>query len=308
MKQERTQEDNMRSKALVTGNAGFIGSHLVDKLIEIGYEVYGIDNLSTGKKENINKECKFTKLDLCDGDKLFSYVDRIRPDVTFHLAALARIQPSIEDPIKWNDNNVNATLNLLVACNKAGVKKIVFSSSSSVYGDNKVPFKESQLPQPKNPYALSKYVCERWCQLFVELYGMDITILRYFNVYGKRQVLEGDYATVIGIFINQMQNGKKLTIVGDGTQKRDFTYVKDVVRANVLASNKKGFGIYNIGTGKTYKIKDVAKIIQPNDTMHEFGYQRSTEAKVTLAKNKKAKKELGWFPQHDLNDGITESL
>ena len=115
--------------------------------------------------------------------------------------------------IKWNNNNANATLNLLVACNNVGVKKIVFPSSSSVYGDNKVPFKESQLPQPKNPYALSKYVCERWCRLFVELYDMDITVLRYFNVYGKRQVLEGDYATVIGIFINQMQKSRKSNLL-----------------------------------------------------------------------------------------------
>jgi len=297
-----------RTRVLVTGVAGFIGSHLADRLINYGYEVYGIDNLSTGKKENINKECKFTKLDLCDKKHLFDYIREVNPDIVFHLAALARIQPSIEDPIKWNDNNVNATLNLLVACKKSKVKKIVYSSSSSVYGDNKIPFCEKQPPQPKNPYALSKYACERWCRLFVELYDMDITVLRYFNVYGLRQVLEGDYATVIGIFLKQKEKNISLTIVGDGTQKRDFTYVKDVVMANIKASQVRGFGVYNIGTGKTYKIRDVAKMIQPDCTMHQYGLKRSTEAKVTLAKNKKAKKEIKWTPKYTLEEGIEELL
>lgn len=297
----------MQSKALISGTAGFIGSHLADYLIEQGYKVYGIDNLSTGKKENINKQVKFYKIDLCNYKKLKKTINKIKPDYVFHFAALARIQPSIKDPIKWNENNATATLNLLNACRKVKtVKKFVYSSSSSIYGDNKIPFVETQEPRAKHPYGLAKLHGEQWCKLYSELYGLDTTVLRYFNVYGPRQVLEGDYATVIGIFLKQKQTNKQLTIVGDGTQKRDMTYVADVVKANVLASKRKGFGIYNIGTGQNYRIKDIAKLIQPDKSKHLYGIVRRAEAKITLASNEKARKELGWKPEYDLKMGIEE--
>lgn len=293
-------------KVLVTGNAGFIGSHLTDELIKRGFEVYGIDNLSTGKRENINPKCKFVKIDLCDYDRLDNFITQIKPKYVFHFAALARIQPSIADPLRWNDNNVNATLNLLWSCKKNNVKKVVFSSSSSVYGDNEPPFVETMLPDPKSPYALSKYLCERWCKLFYNLYGLDITILRYFNVYGKRQLLEGDYATVIGIFMRQAERGEKLTIVGDGKQRRDFTYVKDVVRANICAL-KAGFDIYNIGTGNNYRIKDVAKLIQPDKKMHLYGIKRISEADITLADISNAEK-IYWGPAYTLEEGLNDII
>lgn len=292
-------------KILVTGNAGFIGSHLADYLIETGHEVWGIDNLSTGKFENINPSVKFIQGDLCNKKKTQQSINKIKPDYVFHFAALARIQPSIEDPITWNLNNANATLNLLEACRQVGtVQKFVYSSSSSIYGDNKIPFKENQEPRAKHPYGLAKLHGEQWCKLYSELYGLDTTVLRYFNVYGPRQVLEGDYATVVGIFIKQKEENKPLTIVGDGKQKRDLTYVKDVVMANVKASQSKGFGIYNVGTGKNYEIRNIAKMIQPDTTKHMYGIVRRAEAKVTKANNRKAKKYLKWHPQHYLEEGI----
>lgn len=296
-----------KTRILITGNAGFIGSHLSDYFVEEGYEVYGIDNLSTGKVDNINTKVRFYQLDLCDREALNIALAEIKPHYVFHLGALARIQPSIEDPIRWNDNNGGATLNLLEACRKVGsVKKFVYSSSSSIYGDNDVPFKENQEPRAKHPYGLSKLQGEEWCKLYSELYGLDTTVLRYFNVYGPRQVLTGDYATVVGIFMQQKSTGQKLTIVGDGTQKRDMTYVEDVVSANVLAAFHDGFGIYNIGTGTNYQIKEIARMIQPDLTQHEYGMVRRAEAKITLASNKKAKEDLGWEPEFTLEDGIAD--
>jgi UDP-glucose 4-epimerase len=262
--------------------------------------------MSTGKHENIHPDCKFYRLDLTDAAAIDWYIEQTRPEVVFHLAALARIQPSIEDPIKWNNHNANATLNLLNACYKQGVKKVVYSGSSSVYGDNELPFVETQVPMPKNPYALSKAISEKWCELFVKLYGLDVTVLRYFNVYGPRQVLQGDYATVVGIFKNQRDEGRKLTIVGDGSQRRDFTYVKDIVRANILAAERGGVGPYNIGTGVSYSINEVADLIQPDTTKREYGLVRKTEAAEVRADNSRAKQELDWEPLFSLQEGIIE--
>lgn len=296
------------TKVLVTGCAGFIGSHMADYLIDNGHQVYGIDNLSTGNRNNINKKVIFHKLDLVNAPKIEKTIKEIKPDYVFHFAALARIQPSIENPIKWNMNNANATLNLLESCRLAGtVKKVVYSSSSSIYGDNRLPFKEKQKPQAKHPYGLSKLHGEQWCRLYYELYGLDTTVLRYFNVYGPRQVLKGDYATVVGIFMKQADEGKSLTIVGDGKQKRDMTFFKDIILGNWKASQNKGFGIYNLGTGKNHRIKDIAKIIQPDESQHEYGYVRKAEVRKTLASVKKAKKHLGWSPKHSLSGGIEET-
>lgn len=299
--------DSIQQKVLVTGNAGFIGSHLADYFINQRYEVHGIDNLSTGKEENINKDVIFHNVDLCDYKAVEDVVTSVKPDFVFHFGALARIQPSIEDPVKWNENNATATLNILEACRKAGsVKKFVYSSSSSIYGDNEIPFKEDQEPRAKHPYGLSKLHGEQWCKLYSDLYDLDTTVLRYFNVYGKRQVLEGSYATVVGIFMKQADADEELTIVGDGTQKRDMTYVLDVVKANVLATQRKGFGIYNIGTGSNYQIKDIAKMIQPDESKHKYGLVRKAEAKVTLADNRRAYEELDWTPDYSLEQGIAD--
>lgn len=295
------------ARSLITGCAGFIGSHMSDLLIAEGHKVYGVDNLSTGKRENINKDIIFLNQDLTDFREARSVIAAVNPDYIFHFAALARIQPSIEDPVRWNDNNTNATLNVLEAARQVGVKKVVFSGSSSVYGNNEPPYKEDMTPNPLNPYALTKHFGERLCNMYSELYGLDTTVLRYFNVYGPRQVLEGDYATVIGIFLRQKLKGESLTIVGDGEQRRDFTWVGDICEANLLASQKKGFGIYNIGTGKNYSINEIAKIIEPNEARHRHGFKRKKEARITLANNEKAKKELGWKPKKDIKEGIDET-
>jgi UDP-glucose 4-epimerase len=297
----------MDVRVLVTGCAGFIGSHIADEMAEMGCEVFGIDNLSTGKKKNINKRVIFNKIDLCDTKQIRSYVNRIQPHIVFHVAALARIQPSIKAPIMWAKNNEMATLNLLEACRNAGsVKRFIYSSSSSVYGDNPTPFKEWYEPSPKNPYAVSKLAGEKWCQLYSELYKLDTVVLRYFNVYGPRQVLEGDNATIIGIFTNLKKQNKFFTIYGDGKQRRDFTHVFDVVRANVFAMVNTGFGIYNIGTGKNYSVLEVAEMIDPDKSGYVHAAGKLGETRNTKASIKKAKREWGWEPLISLKEGLNE--
>ena len=290
-------------KLLVTGGAGFIGSHLVDKLIEQGHEVVVIDNLSTGKKENLNSKAKFHKLDIRDLKKIkpvFKNVDRV-----FHLAAQPRIQPSIINPAESHSHNVVGTLNVLIAARDAKVKKFIYAASSSAYRDQEnLPLREDMIPGPKNPYSVFKVVGEQYCKLFNELYGLPTVSLRYFNVYGPRQVCEGAYATVIGIFLKQTKASESLTIVGDGNQTRDFTHVQDVVRANILAaeSNKVGKGeIINIGTGKKYSITKIASLIG-----HKVVYiqPRPGEVQDTLADISLAKKLLAWQPEINIEQGI----
>ncbi|MCK4553949.1 NAD-dependent epimerase/dehydratase family protein, partial [Candidatus Parcubacteria bacterium] len=250
------------SKCLVTGGAGFIGSNLVDELIKRGDEVVIIDNLSTGKKENINPKADFHEVDMRDLEKikpLFNGVDHV-----FHLAAFARVQPSIEDPITANDINLNGTLNVLVSARDAGVKKVVYSASSSAYGNQEImPLSEDMPAHPLSPYGLQKYVGELYCRLFSEIYGLPTVSLRYFNIYGKRQLLEGAYCLVMGIFARQRLAGEPMTITNDGEQRRDFTSVIDAVRANILAakSDKVGKGeAINIGAGKNYSVNELAKM------------------------------------------------
>lgn len=296
---------------LVTGGAGFIGSHLVDELIKQGNEVIIIDNLSTGKKENINKEAKFYNLDIRNFDSikpLFKDVDYV-----FHLAAQARIPPSISDPRETMDINVNGTTNVLLASRYCGVKKVIYSASSSAYGDQeKLPLHEEMLPMPKNPYAISKVIGEQLCKMFYELYGLKTLSLRYFNVHGPRQPedrVASSYATVIGIFLKQKKENLKLTIIGDGEQKRDFTYVSDVVNANILAAKSNvGKGeVINIGSGKSYSINEVASIILGTKNIKNFVkylLPRQAEVQATLADITKAKILLGWEPKVMLKEGI----
>lgn len=281
-------------KCLVTGNAGFVGSHVADLLIDEDHEVIGIDNLSTGKKENINPRVKFIEGDICDRTKIAS-LDKV--DYVFHLASLARIQPSIDDPITSNDTNVNGTLNILEYCRGTGAK-IIFSSSSSIYEGDKLPTAEFDYIEPKNPYALQKYICEQYIELYGRLYDLDYTILRYFNVFGERQILEGAYAAVIGIFLDKRKRDENMPITNDGNQKRDFTYVKDVAKANLMAMNWNG--IYNIGTGKSYSINQIANLVGGKK---EYIGERKGEVRATLADNTKAKSE-GWFPTMTIEDWI----
>ncbi|PJE51602.1 MAG: NAD-dependent dehydratase [Candidatus Yanofskybacteria bacterium CG10_big_fil_rev_8_21_14_0_10_36_16] len=256
-------EKNKTLKLIVTGGAGFIGSHLTDKLIEAGHDVIIIDNLSTGKKSQINKKAKFVKADIRELTKIKPHFKGV--DYVFHLAALARIQPSIINPVPPFEVNVQGTLNVLIASRDSKVKKVIYSASSSSYGDQKsLPLKESMMPGFKSPYSLTKYVGEEICNLFSKLYGIKTVSLRYFNVYGPRQLTTGAYATVIGIFLKQLSQKRPITIVGDGTIERDFTHVSDVVKANILAmksGKSKNGEVINIGAGKKYSINKLASII-----------------------------------------------
>ena len=290
------------SKLLVTGGAGFIGSNLVDELVKLGHKVVVIDNLSLGKKEHLNPKAKFHKRDIRDFKSIKPLFKGV--DCVFHLAAQPRIQPSIINPAESFSNNVLGTFNVFLAARDNKVKKLVYSASSSAYGDQKtLPLVESMNPNCKNPYALFKYMGEEMAHLFHKLYGLPVVCLRYFNVYGERQSLSGAYATVVGIFLKQKKNGKPLTIVGNGNQRRDFTYVKDVARANILAmKSKKAVGhLINIGSGKNYSVNEVARLIDKN---HVFIPPRPGEAKLTLADISKARKLLQWQPKTKLADWL----
>ena len=294
----------MIKRVLVSGGAGFIGSSLVDTLINEGSEVTIIDDLSTGKRENINPKATFLKYNLCliDTEKLIEICHGIK--VIFHLAALARVQPSIENPIDYNNANVNGTLTLLYAAHKAGVNRVVYSSSSSVYGDVEIfPTPETTELNPMSPYALQKLIGEQYCQLFSQVYNLDTVCLRYFNVYGERMDLDGAYCLVTGIFAKQMKEGKPLTITNDGNQKRDFTYVGDVIHANILAGAHSvylGGEVFNIGNGKNVSINEVANMFGGQKV---YGEKRF-EPFETLADNQKAKNQLKWKPTGNLSKWI----
>lgn len=291
-------------KVVVTGGAGFIGSNMVDRLIHEGKEVIVLDNLSTGKLENVNSKATFYKIDLAEIeiDELVTLFKDV--DVVFHFAALARVQPSIEDPLTFNNANVNSTLKVLMASHKAGVRRVVYSASSSAYGNTEtLPTPESELTNPLSPYGLQKLIGEQYCKLFSEVYGLDTVSLRYFNVYGERMLLEGAYCLVMGIFAKQMLDGKPLTITNNGEQRRDFTYVQDVVEANWLAAtylDKLNGEVFNIGNGNNYSVNDVADMMGGQKT---YGFPR-IEPYETLADNTKARCILKWKPIGDLTNWI----
>ena len=295
------------SKILVTGGAGFIGSHLVDRLIKDGHEVIVLDSFITGKKENVNPKADLHEVDVSDYEKITGFFKDV--EVVFHCAALARIRPSVLDPLPANRNNITGTLNVLWASKNAGVKKLIYSASSSAYGEQpreNYPLKESLLIHPASPYALQKYVGELYCKLFSELYNLPTVILRYFNVYGPRQLTEGAYATVVGVFLKQRLENNPITITGDaGERRRDFTHVFDVVEANILAWKKDvgGGELFNIGRGQNYSINEVAALIGGPTVKID---PRPWEYPLTLADNTKARQMLGWEPKISFEEGIAQ--
>ena len=291
-----------KTKCLVTGGAGFIGSNLVDELIAKNYEVTVIDNLATGKRENLNPKAQFYELDIRD-------LEAIRPlfegvDYVFHVAALPRVQYSIADPVTTHSVNVTGTLNVLKAAAEAKAKKVIFSSSSSVYGDQAtLPLREDMKAEPMSPYAMHKYLSELYCQLFSKIYDLPTVCLRYFNVYGQRQSLEGAYRLVIAVFLDQRSKNEPLTITGDGEQRRDFTNVADIVRANILAATNPVVGLgeaINIGRGRNHSVNEVAKIIG-GPTVN---IPPRLEPRETLANNSLARELLGWEPTVNLTDWL----
>ena len=292
----------MTKHYLVTGGAGFIGSNLVDALIKAGHRVTIIDNLTTGKKENLNPKAKFIKADIRDLKKIQPIFKN--KDGVFHLAAIPRVQPSIEYPIEPNEVNVTGTLNVLWAAKLAGIKRVVYSASSSAYGNaKKLPLTEDMRPGPMSPYGLQKYIGEEYCRLFSFLYGIETVSLRYFNVYGPRMASTGAYMTAIRVFLSQRAAGKPLTVVGDGEQTRDFSHVYDVVRANMLAMNSHKVGkgeVINIGPGKNYSMNAIAKIIGGKIVY----LPPRVEPRDTRADNTLARKLLGWTPKENLPDAL----
>ena len=293
-----------KEKVIVTGGAGFIGSHIVDALVEEGYDVHVIDDLSEGKREYVNKEAVLHEADIRN-------LDTIRPFFqnalyVFHEAARPRVQASIEDPKTTHEVNVDGTLNVLIAAKDAGVKRVIYAASSSAYGDQEqYPLREEMSARPMSPYGLHKYIGEEMCRVFSLVYGIETVSLRYFNVYGSRYNPEGAYALVIGKFIEQKKRGEALTIVPPGTQTRDFTHVRDVVRANVLAVKAELVGkgeVINIGNGDDRSVLDVAKLVGGPTVMIES----RLEPQKTRASNAKAKKLLDWSPTVSLEEGIAE--
>ena len=292
-------------KAIVTGGAGFIGSNLVDYLLSLGVDVTVIDNESSDAHDEFywNPEAKNFKFDICDYDNIRDLFEGI--DIVFHLAAEARIQPTLENPVLAAQSNTVGTCTVLQCAKEAGVKRVVYSSTSAAYGlKNKLPNVEVMANDCLNPYSVTKTAGEELCKMYTNLFGLETVVLRYFNVYGERQPIKGQYAPVIGIFYRQKNNNEPMTIVGDGTQRRDFTHVKDVVSANIQASdvskNIQG-ETFNIGTGENYSILEIAKLIKGE---YIFIDPRLGEAKETLADNSKAKYMLNWKPHINLKNWI----
>ena len=291
-------------KAIVTGGAGFIGPHLTRALMEEGWEVHVVDDLSLGKKENVPEGATLHECNVDDTKQLATLCEGV--DTIFHLAAIPRVPYSIEYPLETNQANVTGTLSVLVAARNAGVRRVVFSSSSSIYGNQEaMPLSEDMVPQPLSPYAVQKRVGELYMSLFTELYDVEAVSLRYFNVYGSGMDPNGAYALVIGKFIQQRLDGEALTVTGDGEQTRDFTHISDVVRANMLASSSEHVGkgeVMNIGRGEEVSVKRIAELIGGEITHIE----PRIEPKRSLANTERAEELLGWKPQVSIEEGIAE--
>jgi UDP-glucose 4-epimerase len=296
-------------KVLVTGGCGFIGSTLVDKLVSMDFKVFVIDNESADTHEQFyyNSKAHYFKYDISDYVNTRSLYENV--DYVFHLAAESRIQPATLNPIQAVKTNVLGTETVLQCSREAGVKKVIYSSTSSAYGlINECPLKEDMPTDCLNPYSVSKVSGEELCKMYTKLFGLKTVIFRYFNVYGDREPTKGQYAPIVGLFLRQLKAGESLTIVPDGTQRRDFTHVDDVVQANILAMQveHEHYGeIFNVGTGTNNSILELADMISKNQ---KFIQPRIGESYITLADNSKIKTVLGWNPTVDIKDYIKDKL
>lgn len=291
---------------LVTGGAGFIGSHLTDALLERGLVVRVIDNFHTGSRENLNPRAQLIEADIRERaaiEPAFAGVDYV-----FHTAALPRVGLSIERPLETHLVNVVGALNVLLAARAAGVRRVIYSGSSSVYGEQpRLPLSESMTPRPLSPYALQKLMGEEYVRMFHRLYGMGAVVLRYFSVYGPRMDLEGAYATVIGAFVRARREGRPLEIRGDGEQRRDFTHVRDVVRANLAAMDcalEDGSAI-NVGRGQARSVNQIAALV---GGARVTVAPRPGEPRDTLADLARSRAILGWTPEVETEEGVRELM
>ena len=297
-------------KSIVTGGAGFIGSHIVDQLLSVGHQVTVVDNeYSDNDNFHWNDKAINVNGDITDY-KFMRNVFTDHTDYVFHCAAEARIGPAIANPVNATKINVMGTCTVLQCAREAGVKKVMYSSTSSGYGLNPSPNTEDQSDDCLNPYSVSKVAGEKYCKMYTDLFDLPTVIFRYFNVYGERAPRKGQYAPVIGIFLRQLAAGEPLTIVGDGEQRRDFVYVKDVARANLMAAisnaEPEAYGqVYNIGSGKNLSVNQIADLISDNQT---FLPPRIGEARDSLANIDKVSNTFGWKPDVNVEDWIGGQL
>ena len=291
---------------LVTGGGGFIGSHLVEALVDRGYKVRVLDNFTTGRLDRIDPSAELVRGDIREGASITPSFEGV--DCVFHTAALPRVPLSIENPLATHMVNVVGTINVLLAARDAGVRRVVFSGSSSVYGDQPhLPLDEEMRPNPLSPYALQKLAGEEYTRLFHRLYGIETLTLRYFNVFGPRMASEGAYLTVISAFLQARREGRSLPIYGDGEQTRDFTHVNDVVRANLLSIDSEiadGRAV-NIGQGRSVSVNWVARRIGGSTI---FRPARVGDVRHTLADHSLAERILGWRPQVSTEQGVDELI
>jgi UDP-glucose 4-epimerase len=300
---------------IVTGGAGFIGSHIAEALAKRGDEVVILDNLFSGKVENIRHILDMpsvTFLNGCITDQSLLQKACMDADGIFHQAAITSVPRSVKDPFASNETNINGTLNIVVSAQKSGVKKIVFASSSSVYGDTPVlPKKEDMTPNPKSPYAITKLAGEYYLKVFHELYGIDTVSLRYFNVFGPRQDPQSEYSAVIPKFITKILHHKSPVIFGDGSQTRDFTYVKDVVQANIHAMDSSAQGVFNVAYGSRISLVELShQIMEYLDTDLPLIFEppRSGDIHDSLAAISAAQNSFGYAPQYTVKTGLEETI
>ena len=298
---------------LITGGAGFIGSHLAEELTRQGHHVLILDDLSTGEMENIKELLKKGSVQFIqDSITNFSLLKELFQGAiyVFHQAALPSVPRSVKDPLAASEVNITGTLNVLLAARDNKVRKVVYASSSSAYGDTPtLPKKEDMVPHPQSPYAVSKLAGEHYCRVFQEVYGLATACLRYFNVYGPRQNPDSQYAAVIPRFIRWASEGSPLIIFGDGEQTRDFTFIADAVEANILAAESNASGVFNIGQGKSITINELAKfVIKLTGNNVEPVHQEPREGDIrhSLADISKAK-TVGYEPRYNLEEGLEET-
>ena len=299
-------------KIIVTGGAGFIGSHIVDRLLSLGHKVVVIDNESSEVHNQFyfNNDATYYKLDIANYEDTRHLYDDV--DYVFHCAAESRIQPAIENPLLAVRTNTLGTATVLQCARESKVKRVMYSSTSSGYGLlNTPPLNEGMPDDCLNPYSVSKVSGEKLCKMYTDLFGLETVIFRYFNVYGPREPLKGPYAPVVGLFLRQAMKGEPLTIVGDGNQRRDFTHVDDVVEANILAMQCNDswspiFGkVYNVGTGRNHSVLELARMISD---IVKFIPPRPAESKVTLADKTRIYETFGWTPTKKIEDYIKQRL